>query len=90
VQPEKVPLSDQNDRLRAFARGDGAAVIGDRLFAAATSGSLRNRFECQVGRIADNRFDVVETDFRFSQGVECQLFNFGARQGAVGAEARNQ
>ena len=82
-----MALRGDDDRLRAFAGGDGAGELGD-----GARGVARRRrassdaVDRQLGGVADDGLDVVGIDLALAGGVERELLDLAARQRAVGAE----
>ena len=79
VKFQEIALRYQDDRLGAFAGGDGPAEIGDGGLRPAFGCGFGDPFERQIGGVADDAFDLVDRDRRLAKAVERQLLDLGAR-----------
>ena len=67
-----------------------ARIFRDGALGVAPGGAVDHAVERELGRVADGRLDVADVDLGLAGGIERELVDLAARQGAVGAEPRQQ
>ena len=83
---QEISLDDSDDHLSAFARRESAAEIADRILGSAVGSSFGDALEREAGSVADEALDILKCNRRPAEAIKRQLFDFGSRQCAIGAE----